>query len=161
MVCFWGASSNGLWIVDVVRVATRLDGGCGGFRFLLWFVRFWLRVGVGPVCVVLVEPRLGWFNTRCAYTHSASDRYKLCSVDPKRLPRHSSAVQLIDVPKMQRCARFATMCPRSNVVSPTNQAQEGPTDPSTASYVKRLVSQRLRKGGLPRHQGRGRCRTFH
>ena len=33
------------------------------------------------------------------------------------------------VPKMQRCARRRTLCHE-----PTNQAQEGPTDPSRASY---------------------------
>ena len=125
-----GASPNGLWIVDVVRVVTRLDGGRGGFCFLLWFVPFWLGVGVDSAFVVLVGPRLGWFNTRCAYTHSASDRSKLCSVEPPRLPRHSSAVRLTlcplcnDVPKnrafSERCAQLATLCPSSNDVPGNN-----------------------------------------
>ena len=55
---------------------------------------FWLGVGVDSAFVVLVGPRLGWFNTGCAYTHGASDRSKLASVGPTRLPRHSSAVRL-------------------------------------------------------------------
>ena len=47
-----GTSPNGLWVVGVVRGATRLDGGCGGFRF-------------SPLVRALLDSRWGGASVHC------------------------------------------------------------------------------------------------
>ena len=108
------------WVVDRRCCQGRDSSG----RRLWWFP-------LSPLVRALLVARWGGSSVRCVgwtqvglvqhascvhHTHSVSDRSKLCSVDPKRLPRHSSAVRLIDVPKMQRCARRRTLCPFCNDV---------------------------------------------
>ena len=82
-----------------------------------------------------VEHRLCQLNTpwvdrtQLGYVHNVrwTNTATRCAQNSTMCPKMGRSANV--VPKTQRCARRRTLCHE-----PTNQAQEGPTDPSTASY---------------------------